>query len=179
MEIITQITTAEGKNFDVVYREGDPDVDLGDSILQGVSGYAFCGAKFVIVNNGKGNDWSPPGGSIEPGETYQEALIREVKEESNMKVLYQKYIGYQVFTDPIDGRVIKQVRSFCIVEPYGDFVSDPDGDIQEIKLIDPKDYKQYFDWGVVGDEVMKQAIGMFNEYTRVQVQNYGLEGDSV
>lgn len=25
---------------------------------------------------------------------------------------------------------------------YGEFISDPDGDVFEIKLIDPKDYKQ-------------------------------------
>jgi hypothetical protein len=57
-----------------------------------------------------------------------------------------------------DGAVGRQVRSFCIVEPYGDFESDPDGDITEIKLIDPQDYKKYFDWKVIGDRIMERAM---------------------
>jgi ADP-ribose pyrophosphatase YjhB (NUDIX family) len=163
MEIKTAITTLEGAKFDVVFRDGDPDIDLKGEDLHGASGYCFYGEKLVIVNNGKEGHWTPPGGSIEPGETYQEALVREVREESNMEVLYQKHIGYQIFTAE-DGRIVRQTRSFCIVRPYGDFVSDPDGDIQEIKLINPKEYKQYFDWGMVGDEVMKRAVEIKREY---------------
>src|SRR3990167_7338674 len=55
-------------------------------------------------------------------------------------------------------RIIRQVRSFCIVEPIGNFAADPDGDVTEIKLIDPKDYKQYFDWGKIGERVMSRAM---------------------
>ena len=43
-------------------------------------------------------------------------------------------------------------------------ISDPDDDITEIKLIDPKDYKQYFDWGENGDRIMKKAIEKLNQY---------------
>ena len=32
------------------------------------------------------------------------------------------------------------------------------GDVTEIKLIDPKDYKKYFDWSSVGDRLMEQAL---------------------
>jgi hypothetical protein len=45
-----------------------------------------------------------------------------------------------------------------IVEPIGEFKSDPDGDVTEIKLINPSDYKEYFDWGVIGDRIMEQAL---------------------
>ena len=38
-------------------------------------------------------------------------------------------------------KIIRQTRSFCVVEPYGEFVADPDGDITKIELINPKDYK--------------------------------------
>ena len=40
----------------------------------------------------------------------------------------------------------------------GPFVSDPAGTISEIKLIDPKDYKQYFDWKSIGDRIMERAL---------------------
>ena len=60
-------------------------------------------------------------------------------------------------------RIVRQIRSFCIVEPHGDFTNDPDGDITEIKLIDPQDYKQYFDWEDVGDHIMNRALELKNK----------------
>jgi hypothetical protein len=35
--------------------------------------------------------------------------------------------------------------------------------IKKIKLIDPKDYKQYFDWGKTGERMMARAIEVKNE----------------
>ena len=58
----------------------------------------------VIENNGKiftcqrnsygecAYKWEFPGGKIEPGETHEEALIREVKEELNCIIKVNKYI---------------------------------------------------------------------------------------
>lgn len=157
MEIKTQITNSIGQVFDVIYRDEDPDIDLGNAVMQGVHSYCFYGDKMVIVCNSK-KKWTPPGGGIESGETYAEASIREVREESNMKVLKQDCIGYQDIWIGHENRMVRQVRMVCIVEPYGDFESDPDGDIVEIKLIDPKDYKQYFDWGEIGEHIMQRAL---------------------
>ena len=117
-----------------------------------------------IVGHGKDNNWTPPGGAIEKGETYEQASIREIKEESNMKVLYQECIGYQDIETSGENRVQRQFRMFCIVEPYGNFEFDPDGDILEIKLIDPKDYKKYIQWGEIGDHLIKRALEMKDKF---------------
>lgn len=37
--------------------------------------------------------WEYPGGMVEPGETFQEALIREVREESGIEVAITGFIG--------------------------------------------------------------------------------------
>jgi len=161
MEIKSTLTNRSGQVLIIVYIEGGPLVDLGDKILQGVHAFCFYKNKMVLVHHSK-SDWMPPGGGIEPGESYEEAVVREVREETNMKVLRQELIGYQDIYEP--ERVIRQTRSFCLVEPYGDFASDPDGEVTEIKLIDPKDYKQYFDWGEIGERIMKRALTMMDNY---------------
>ena len=158
MEIKTQVVSKEGKKFDIVYREGNPEIELNGVFLNGVSGHCFYGNKMVIVHDEKSGWWFP-GGGIEKNETPEEAVVREVKEESNMKVLFQRYIGYQTLTDEY-GKINRHASYFCVVKPYGDFVSDPDEDITEIKLIDPKDYKQYIRWGEVGDRIMEVAMKM-------------------
>ena len=157
MELKSIYTYNDGRKIDYIYYEGiDPTKDLKDKNFKGVHAFCFCGDKLVLVYDNKTNEWTPPGGSIEKGETYEEAVVREVKEESNMKVLHQELIGFCDFYEQIG--ITRTTRSFCIVEPYGPFVSDPDGDITEIKLIDPKDYKKYFDWKEVGDRIVKRAV---------------------
>ena len=161
MEIKSTLTNRSGQILDVFYKEDDPTSDMIGKILQGVHAYCFYQDKLVVVYADSKKYWTPPGGGIESGETYEEAVIREVEEETNMKVLKQRLIGYQDIYEP--NRVIRQTRSVCIVEPLGEFTIDPDGDVTEIKLIDPKDYKKYFDWGIVGDRLMEQALYIRSE----------------
>lgn len=157
MEINTEFEH-RGKMYKSHWVEGDPTENFADdNRLSSAAAICFYGNKIVLVKNGNKGTWTPPGGGIEPGETYEEATVREVKEEANMKVIYQELIGYQDVSGE-DGSKGRQVRSFCIVEPYGDFESDPDGDITEIKLIDPQDYKKYFDWLEIGDRIMERAM---------------------
>ncbi|OGE35223.1 hypothetical protein A3C32_02765 [Candidatus Daviesbacteria bacterium RIFCSPHIGHO2_02_FULL_41_14] len=165
MEIKSQFEN-RGKTYKFTYHDRLPETPTDPKILDGVHSFCFYKDQLVVVYGGQKDYWTPPGGAIEKGETFEEASIREVKEESNMKVLHQECIGYQDVELPEDGRIIRQFRMFCIVEPYGDFVSDPDGDISEIKLIDPKDYKNYIKWGEIGDRLMERALEMKKEYDR-------------
>lgn len=162
MDISSTLKSRTGEILKVEYSESDPMIGLEGKVLLAVRAFSFCGDKMVLVKQPI-TGWIPSGGGIEAGEKYEDAAVREVKEETNMKVLFQKLIGFQDVYQP--GRIAREVRMFCIVEPYGDFVADPDGDITEIKLIDPKDYKQYFDWGKVGERIMEQAIAFKNEYS--------------
>jgi ADP-ribose pyrophosphatase YjhB (NUDIX family) len=141
----------------VIYCDLTNETELREKNITAVHAFCFYGDKLVVVYSKKKNIWTPPGGGTEEGETALEAVTREIKEETNMKVLHHKFIGYQDIEEP-EG-VITQTRSFCIVEPYGDFIEDPDGkDITEIKLIDPEDYRHYFDWGEIGEHLVKRAI---------------------
>jgi len=157
MEIRTFIETKAG-TFPVHYRDVSNWEEIDSEKVHHVGAYCFCDGKFIVVHNESKhrNHWTPPGGGREAGESAAEATVREIAEESNMRVLKQIPIGYQEITEP--HRTTIQTRSFCLVEPIGPFESDPDGDITEISLIDPADSKRYFDWGKVGDHVMSRAL---------------------
>jgi ADP-ribose pyrophosphatase YjhB (NUDIX family) len=156
MEIKSTLTNHAGEILDVVYRDVRGEDEFSDKIVRGVHAYAFYGDKLVVVYAANKGYWTPPGGGVEVGESARDAVRREVKEETNMRVLKQRFIGYQDVSE--SGGTVTQTRSVCLVEPDGPFVEDPDGDITEIKLIDPKEYKNYFDWGVIGDHIMERAL---------------------
>ena len=75
-----------------------------------------------------------------------------------MEVLKSIPVGYQKVIDTRDGSHIFQLRYACTVRPIGSFISDPAGGVTEIKLISPKDYKQYFDWGKIGERMISRAL---------------------
>ncbi len=152
----------DNKTVLVVYEDTDSFELLDPAKTKQAYGVCFYDDKIVIVLNGKKNTWGLVGGTIEKDESYEDCLIREIKEESNMNVLKYKSIGYQAVY--VDNKVSYQLRYFCTVEPYGDFIADPDGEITEIKSINPEDYKQYFDWGEIGDRIMERAVEMRENY---------------
>lgn len=162
MEIISTMQTRKSGVVPVVYRDIDSFGDLGDRAVHGVHAFCFAGDKLVIVYSEAKGYWTPPGGGVEPGESAKEAIVREVLEETNTRVLKQRVIGYQEVSEP--HRLTVQVRAVCIVEPIGPFVADADSSdgegVTEIRLIDPKDIKQYFDWGEIGDHVLSRALAL-------------------
>jgi 8-oxo-dGTP pyrophosphatase MutT (NUDIX family) len=123
----------------------------------------FCDNQMVIGYGGAKKSWGLIGGTIEKGETLEQTLRREIQEESNMEILSFKPIGYQKVIDIRDNSFIYQLRYVAIVKPFGPFISDPADAITEIKLIDPKDYKKYFDWGDIGDRIIGRALELKND----------------
>lgn len=155
MEIHSTLVSRTGQTIPITYRDIDSPDELNGEKIKGVHAYCFYDDKLVVVYAEMKKTWGPPGGAVEPGETIEEAVVREVFEETNMRVLKQKIFGYLEAFEP--ERTL-QTRSVCIVEPIGEFVSDPDGDVTEIKLIDPKDANDYFNWGENGERQLERAL---------------------
>lgn len=75
MELLKEIVRNQDINFagKTIYREA-------------VRGIIINGKKLLLIYSSKDGDYKFPGGGVELGETYQETLIREVKEESGATV---------------------------------------------------------------------------------------------
>jgi 8-oxo-dGTP pyrophosphatase MutT (NUDIX family) len=142
------------------YTDADTFDGLDIAPIKQSYGICFCDGKLVIVFGyfgGKDREWGFPGGRLEPGETSEEALKREIREESNMEVLSFLPLGYQKGSKPGGGHSY-QLRYVCNVRPYGEFVADPAGGvITAVKLIDPAEYAKYLKWGRIGEHCIKRA----------------------
>ena len=162
MQIKDQFTNPNGSIAYITYEDTDSFEHLLNEKVTQVYAICFVADKLLVVHNE--NSWGPTGGGLEIGESYEDCLKREVQEESNMKVLNSLPIGYQEVI--CNGEKTYQIRYVCDVEPFGDFVSDPDGDVTEIKLIEPSEYKQYFNWGDVGDRLVTRAMEIRQKFEK-------------
>jgi 8-oxo-dGTP diphosphatase len=68
--------------------------------------------------------WSLPGGRVEPGETDQQAVAREVREETNLTVECRRLLGRAELPGP-DGTVI-DVSDYCAVVTGGELAAGDD-----------------------------------------------------
>jgi ADP-ribose pyrophosphatase YjhB (NUDIX family) len=73
---------------------------LGDfSIKPGIAVIIFDEKKRILLQlRSDVKQWGIPSGNVEPGETIEEAAIREMKEEANVSIQIQKLIG--VYSEP-------------------------------------------------------------------------------
>lgn len=97
----------------------------------------FPSQKILLVKRGTvpfRGYWALPGGRVEKGETVEEALIREVKEETGLDVEIVKKIGeYHEFG--VEKGIEYDYYPACfLVKPVKGNIQKQETEIQEIKL---------------------------------------------
>jgi len=151
------ISETTGEKVEAFYEDIDNFSKLPQEKIKSICAFCYHDGRFVMVNN-EGR-WEPVAGHVEEGETDEEALIREIKEESNMKVLKSFPIGY-LYTQ---GQDIYQTRYFCLVEPFGPFLADPDGGVTEIQMIDSDKFLDFIKWGESAVKIKEQCLDIIQK----------------
>lgn len=95
----------------------ETDLSKIELVRPSVSAVLPRGGRILLQRRSDNGLWGVPGGSLEKGESVTEAILREVREETGLRVEVVRLIG--VYSDPAfqvvrypDGKVVHYVTSF-------------------------------------------------------------------
>ena len=110
--------TAKDSSADYYDNTGKP-VSAPTEIRAGTSAAIFNESGHVLLEKRSDNGWwGMPGGAVDPSESVEQAIEREVFEETGLRVRVKRLVG--VYSDPVnhtiasypDGSVVHNVNAF-------------------------------------------------------------------
>lgn len=151
-------STIEYDWFTATQKDAIPDLDWKQ--IYAVTNY---NNHVVLVTSATSEKpYNLPGGTVEPGETLEDCLARELVEECNMRLVSWQPLGYQICYEP-DGSVVPQFRAYAIVEKIGEFVADPDGGVTSNTYVGIDSLESTIQYGKTGEILQRMTTPYFTK----------------
>ena len=85
--------------------------------LRAAGGLVVRDGRVLIVHRPKYDDWAFPKGKLEEGETWEDAALREVEEETGLRCTLGEYVGSTRYEVPAGLKEVRYYRMTASGEP--------------------------------------------------------------
>jgi 8-oxo-dGTP diphosphatase len=100
------------------------------------------GVEIALVHRPKYDDWSLPKGKLDPGESFEDAALREVEEETGMRCRLGRELGDTRYRDNKDRP--KVVRYWAMEDCQGEF--EPNDEVDDLRWVTIDEAKRMLDY---------------------------------
>ena len=101
-------------------------------MIRAAGGVVVRGDRVLVVHRARYDDWTLPKGKLESDESWEDAALREVLEETGLRCTLGEPLGSTTYAP---GGIDKEVRWFRM-EPTDDSGT-PDGEVDELRWLTP------------------------------------------
>src|SRR4051812_30335921 len=91
--------------------------------------------RVAVVHRPRYDDWSLPKGKLEDGETFEQAALREIEEECNLRCSLQEELSSDQYTVRKGPKIVRWWR-MSVVEDLG---FEPNEEVDELRWLMPVD----------------------------------------
>ncbi len=102
-----------------------------------------------------GKSWSIPGGYVEHGESVEKALLRELKEELDLKVMKTKFLSHEEFIHPKKPNIQFVSLNFIVIAKEKIF---PNEEINEAKWFELSKITK------IDHKIPREALEIINKF---------------
>jgi ADP-ribose pyrophosphatase YjhB (NUDIX family) len=162
MQLFRDALSHNGERCDVCFIKVNRFDGVPKETIIKAHAVCFFERKMLLVHHPQWDIWGIPGGTLEPNESAEATLVREIQEETNCEILDITPIGYQEVISP-NGEVHYRTQYMCNVRPLGEFLSDPAGNIDGIKWIDPEEFRDHIEKKEFKQAVIQRALDILRE----------------
>jgi 8-oxo-dGTP diphosphatase len=110
-------------------------MDPEEAEVKAAGGVVLRDGRIAVVHRPRYDDWSLPKGKLDPGESWEECALREVREETGLHCTLAGELSHTSYTDR-KGRT-KVVRYWLMtitgMEPFT-----PDDEVDELRWLEPR-----------------------------------------